>query len=86
LMQFLDSRTLASVIHFTAGIEFSKDVVAKIQQRGRIIRRPARCEWCNALKAELGEIQPVDKHIDRPHWIVLAQILVQHRAVRLLQG
>src|SRR5258706_3439420 len=44
-----------------------------------MIRRPARCERCNAVKAELGEIQPVDKHIDRPHRIVLAHILIQHR-------
>jgi hypothetical protein len=44
-----------------------------------MIGRPARCERCNALEAELGEIQPIDKDIDRPNRIVLAYILIQHR-------
>jgi hypothetical protein len=44
-----------------------------------MIRWPARCERCNAVKAERSESQPIDKQIDRPHRIVLAHILIQHR-------
>src|SRR5215470_2141887 len=37
-------------------IEISVNI--DLQQRGRMIRRPARCERGNAVKPELGEIQP----------------------------
>jgi hypothetical protein len=36
-----------------------------------MISRPARCESRNAIEAELGQIQPIDKHVDRPHGIIL---------------
>jgi len=44
-----------------------------------MIGRPTRCEGRNAVEAELGEIQPIDEDIDRPHRIVLAHIVIQHR-------
>jgi hypothetical protein len=33
----------------------------------------------NAVEAELGEIQTINKHIDRPHRIVRADIVIQYR-------
>jgi hypothetical protein len=32
--------------------------------------------WLNAAKAQLGQIKLIDKDIDRPDWIILAQIVV----------
>jgi hypothetical protein len=43
------------------------------------LRRTACCKGRDAVKAELGEIQPIDKGIDRPHRIVLAHIVIQNR-------
>src|SRR3981081_3377444 len=57
-------------------IEISVNV--DLQQRRRVISRPACCKGRDAVKAEIGEIQPIDKGIDRPHRIVLAHILIQH--------
>jgi hypothetical protein len=58
-------------------IEISVNV--DLQQWRWMIGRPTRCEGRNAVKAELGEIQPIDEDIDHPHRIVLAHIVIQHR-------
>ena len=44
-----------------------------------MVGRPTHCEGLNAVEAELGEIQPIHKDIDRPDRIVLAHIVIQHR-------
>src|SRR5213082_568037 len=56
-------------------IEISVDV--NLQQRRRVIGRPSCRFRCNALKAQFAQIKLVDKDIDRPDWIVLAQIVIQ---------
>jgi hypothetical protein len=58
-------------------IEISVNV--DLQQRRRMISRSARGKGRDAVKAELGKIQPIDKDIDRPHRIILAYIVIQHR-------
>ena len=44
-----------------------------------MIGGPTRCKGGNAVEAKLAEIQAIDKNIDRPHWIVLANIVIKHR-------
>ena len=56
-------------------IEVSVDV--NLQQRRRMVGRPSRRLRLNAAKAELGQIKLIDKDIDRPDRIVLAQIVIQ---------
>src|ERR1022692_2542888 len=58
-------------------IEVSVDV--NLQLRRRMVGRPTRCEGLNAVEAELDQIQPIDKDINRPHRIVLAHIVIQQR-------
>src|SRR5258706_2395578 len=55
-------------------IEVSVDV--NLQQRRRMVGRSSRHLWLDAAKAEFGQIKLVDKDIDRPDRIVLAQIVI----------
>jgi hypothetical protein len=56
-------------------IEISINV--DLQQRRRVISRPARGKRRDAVKAQLGEIKPIDKDIDRlrPRSAVLVKAL-----------
>src|SRR4051812_41336361 len=56
-------------------IEVSVDV--NLQQRRRMIGWPSCCLRLNAAKAQLRQIKLIDKDIDRPDRIILAQIVVQ---------
>src|SRR3954454_2735601 len=56
-------------------IEISVDV--NLQQRGRVIGRPSCRFRRNAPKAQFAQIKLIDKDVDRPDWIVLAQIVIQ---------
>src|SRR5664279_1858201 len=56
-------------------IEVSVDVY--LQQRRRMIGRSSRHLWRNPAKAQVGQIKFIDKNIDRPDRIVLAQIVIQ---------
>src|ERR1700736_2661747 len=56
-------------------IEVSVDV--NLQQRRRMIGRPSCRLRLDAAKAEIGQIKLIDKDIDRPDRIVLAQIVIQ---------
>src|SRR5258708_3901960 len=51
-------------------------VDVNLQQRRRMVGRPSRRLRHDATKAELGQIKLIDKDIDRPHRIVLAQIVI----------
>jgi hypothetical protein len=51
-----------------------------------VISWSARCEGRNVVEAELGEIQPIDEDIDRPHRIILAHIVIQHRGKQRADG
>src|SRR6266404_4653613 len=55
-------------------IEVSVDV--NLQQRRRMVGRPSCRLWLNAAKAQPGQIKLIDKNIDRPDRIVLAQIVI----------
>src|SRR6266436_6639380 len=55
-------------------IEVSVDV--DLQQCRRMVGRPSCRLWLDAAKAEFGQIELIDKDIDRPDRIVLAQIVV----------
>jgi hypothetical protein len=48
-----------------------------LPQRHRMVRPAFLSIWLNAAKAELGQVKLIDKDIDRPDRIVLAQILIQ---------
>src|SRR3982074_388871 len=56
-------------------IEVSVDV--NLQQRRRMVGRPSCRLWLDAAKAQLNQIKLIDKDIDRPDRIVLAQIVIQ---------
>src|ERR1700682_5491712 len=56
-------------------IEISVDI--NLQQRRRMIGWPSRRLRLDAAKAEFAQIKLIDKDIDRPDRIVLAQILIQ---------
>src|SRR5438477_1115502 len=56
-------------------IEISVDV--NLQQRRRMIGRPSCRSRLNAPKAQLAQIKLIDKDVDRPDWIALAQIVIQ---------
>jgi hypothetical protein len=56
-------------------IEVSVDV--NLQQRRRMVGRPACHLRLNAAKAQASQIKRIDKDIDRPDRIVLAQIVIQ---------
>src|SRR3984893_13005958 len=56
-------------------IEVSVDV--NLQQRRRMVGRPSCRLWLDAAKAQLHHIKLIDKDIDRPDRIVLAQIVIQ---------
>src|SRR5216684_5709023 len=55
-------------------IEVSVDV--NLQQCRRMVGRPSCRLWLDAAKAEFGQIELIDKDIDRPERIVIAQIVV----------
>src|SRR5882757_4283832 len=55
-------------------IEVSVDV--NLQQRRRMVSRPSCRLWLDTAKAEFGQIKLIDKDIDRPDRIVLAQIII----------
>src|SRR6266853_5993192 len=55
-------------------IEVAVDV--NLQQRRRMVGRPSCRLWLNAAKAQPGQIKLIDKNIDRPDRIVLAQIVI----------
>ena len=42
-----------------------------------MIGRPSRRLWLDAAKAEFAQIKLIDKDIDRPDRIVLAQVVIQ---------
>jgi len=55
-------------------IEVSINV--NLQRRRRMAGRPSCRLWLDAAKAQPGQIKLIDKNIDRPDRIVLAQIVV----------
>src|SRR5271169_1791896 len=56
-------------------IEVSVDI--DLQQRRGMIGRPSRHLRLDAAKAEFAQIELIDKDVDRPHRIVVAQIFIQ---------
>jgi hypothetical protein len=42
-----------------------------------MVGRPTRCEGLNGVEAQLGEIQPIHKHVDHPHRVVLSNVVIQ---------
>src|SRR3982074_100650 len=56
-------------------IEVSIDV--NLQQRRWMVGWPSCRLWLDAAKTEFGQIKLIDKDIDRPDRIVLAQIVIQ---------
>jgi hypothetical protein len=63
----------------TAGaysVQVAVDV--QLQQIGRCIARPTRRIWHRPDEPKRSEVQLINKRLDEPHWIVRADIIVNH--------
>ena len=49
----------------------------ELQQHARMIARPAGCLRDNPAKAQAAKIKLIDKHVDHPHSIIFADVIIQ---------
>src|SRR5262249_14580711 len=56
-------------------IEITIDV--ELEQRRRMVRGPAGCLWVNAAKLQFGQIELLNKGVDDPNRIILANPIFQ---------
>jgi hypothetical protein len=56
-------------------IEIAADV--DLEQCAGVVRRPTRGGRLRAFEPELGQVELVDEHVDRPHRVVLGDPVVQ---------
>src|SRR6201988_553107 len=48
-----------------------------LQHSARLIGRTSGRFWNHTVKAQLPEIQLIDKHVDHPHRVVLSNVVIQ---------
>src|SRR5215510_13982339 len=49
----------------------------ELEHHAGVIAGPAGLEWSDAHKTQLVQIETIDEHVDHPHRIVLAHIIVE---------
>jgi hypothetical protein len=57
-------------------LDCTLSINVNLQRRRRMAGRPSCRLWLDAAKAQPGQIKLIDKNIDRPDRIVLAQIVI----------
>src|SRR5262249_36168765 len=58
-------------------IEVAVDV--ELEHNAGVIAGPAGVERLDTHEPELVEIETVDEHVDRSHWVILAYIIIERR-------
>jgi hypothetical protein len=69
---------LALVLQATAGLDAMEIAVdVDLEQNRRVVRRPSCTGRCHPFEAQAGEVQFVDKRVDDPNRVVLANEVIQ---------